>query len=156
MKLASGLAKIPEMIKKGLTVGLGTDGCASNNDLDLLQEMDTVAKVHKGFSLDPVNMDAETVLKMVTLWGAKIMGFDKMLGTIAVGKKADIIVIGIGNPHMIPLYNPYSSLVYTANGGDVKDVIVNGRILLKDRIFQTLDPYEIMERVAAISRKIKT
>jgi 5-methylthioadenosine/S-adenosylhomocysteine deaminase len=153
MKLASGLAKIPEMIEWGLTVGLGTDGCASNNNLDLFQEMDTVAKVHKGFSLDPVIMDAETVLKMVTSWGAKIMGLDKMLGTIEVGKKADIIVIEVGNPHLVPLYNPYSSLVYAANGGDVKDVIVNGRILLKDRTFQTLDPDEIMERVAAISRK---
>jgi 5-methylthioadenosine/S-adenosylhomocysteine deaminase len=156
MKLASGLAKIPEMIGRGLTVGLGTDGCASNNDLDLFIEMDTAAKVHKGFSLDPVNMDAETVLKMVTSWGAKVMGFDKMLGTIEVGKKADIIVIDAGSPHLIPLYNPYSSLVYTANGGDVKDVIVNGRILLKDKIFQTLDPDEIMERVTAISREIKT
>jgi 5-methylthioadenosine/S-adenosylhomocysteine deaminase len=156
MKLASGLAKITDMIERGLTVGLGTDGCASNNDLDLFLEMDTVAKVHKGFSLDPVSMDAKTILKMVTSWGAKIMGFEKTLGTIEVGKKADIIVIDLGSPHLIPLYNPYSSLVYTANGGDVTDVIVNGRILLKDRVFQTLDPNEIMERVAVISRKINT
>lgn len=156
MKLSSGLAKIPDMIEKGLTVGLGTDGCASNNDLDLFQEMDAVAKVHKGFSLDPVKMDAETVLKMVTSWGAKILGLDKELGTIEVGKKADIIVIDQESPHLIPLYNPCSSLVYSANGGDVKDVIVNGRILLKNRIFQTLDPDEIMERVTAISREIRS
>ena len=156
MKLASGLAKVPEMIERGLTVGLGTDGCASNNDLDLFLEMDTVAKVHKGFTLNPVNMDAETVLKMATSWGARIMGINKMAGTIEVGKKADIIVIDQASPHLIPLYNPYSSLVYAANGGDVKDVIVNGRILLKDRSYQTLDPDEIMERVAAISRKIRT
>ena len=155
MKLSSGLAKVPEMIEEGLTVGLGTDGCASNNNLDLFQEMDTVAKVHKAFSLDPVELDADTVLKMVTSWGAKILGLPGELGTIEVGKKADIIVIDREIPHLIPLYNPNSSLVYSANGGDVKDVIVNGRILLKDRIFQTLDPDEIMEKVTAISRRIK-
>ena len=156
MKLSSGLARVPEMIERGLTVGLGTDGCASNNNLDLFQEMDAVAKVHKAFSLDPVHLDAETVLKMVTSWGAKILGLYNELGTIEVGKKADIIVIDQEIPHLIPLYNPHSSLVYSANGGDVKDVIVNGRILLKNRTFQTLDPDEIMERVRAISRNIRT
>jgi 5-methylthioadenosine/S-adenosylhomocysteine deaminase len=156
MKLSSGLARIPEMIEMGLTVGLGTDGCASNNNLDLFQEMDSVAKVHKAFSLDPVHLNAETVLKMVTSWGAKLLGLEKELGTIEVGKKADIIVLDQESPHMVPLYNPQSSLVYAANGSDVKDVIVNGRILLKNRNFQTLDPNEIMERVRAISRKIRT
>ena len=155
MKLSSGLARIPEMIETGLTVGLGTDGCASNNNLDLFQEMDTVAKVHKAFSFDPTHLDAETVLRMVTSWGAKILGMDKELGTIEVGKKADIIVIEQESPHLVPLYNPQSSLVYSANGSDVKDVIVNGRILLKNRVFQTLDPDEIMEKVTAISRQIK-
>lgn len=156
MKLSSGLAQVPEMIELGLTVGLGTDGCASNNNLDLFQEMDAVAKVHKAFSLDPMHLDAETVLKMATLWGAKIMGREGDLGTIEVGKKADIIVIDQRSPHLVPLYNPQSSLVYSANGSDVKDVIVNGRILMKNRMFQTLDPEEIMEKVTAISRKIKT
>ena len=156
MKLSSGLAKVSEMIETGLTVGLGTDGCASNNNLDLFQEMDTVAKVHKAFSLDPVDLDADTVLKMVTSWGAEILGFHGDLGTIEVGKKADIIVIDQEIPHLIPLYNPDSSLVYSANGGDVKDVIVNGQILLKDRVFQTLDPDEIMDRVTALSRKIRS
>jgi 5-methylthioadenosine/S-adenosylhomocysteine deaminase len=93
---------------------------------------------------------------MVTSWGAKILGLHNELGTIEVGKKADIIVIDQESPHLIPLYNPHSSLVYSANGGDVKDVIVNGRILLKNRTFQTLDPDEIMEKVRAISRKIRT
>jgi 5-methylthioadenosine/S-adenosylhomocysteine deaminase len=144
------------MIEMGLTVGLGTDGCASNNNLDLFQEMDTVAKVHKAFSLDPVHLDAETVLKMVTSWGAKILGLHKELGTIEVGKKADIIVVDQESPHLVPLYNPLSCLVYSANGSDVKDVVVNGRILLKNRIFQTLDPNEIMKKVTAISRKIRT
>jgi 5-methylthioadenosine/S-adenosylhomocysteine deaminase len=154
MKLSSGLAAIPSMVRKGLTLGLGTDGCASNNNLDLFQEMDTAAKLHKVFTLDPVNTKAETVLKMATSWGAKILGLDKEIGTLEVGKKADIIVIDLEQPHLVPLYNPMSTLVYAANGADVKDVIVDGRILMKDRTFRTLDPLEIMEGVRDISRKI--
>ena len=154
MKLTSGLARVPEMISKGLSVGLGTDGCASNNNLDLFQEMDSVAKVHKVFTLDPVNMAAETVLKMATTSGAKLLGLERKLGTIEVGKKADIIVVDLDSPHMIPLYHPQSTLVYSANGSDVKDVIINGKIIMKDRKFQTLDPDEIIDRVTAISRKI--
>ena len=140
----------------GLTVGLGTDGCASNNNLDLFQEMDTAAKLGKVFALNPVNMDAGTVMKMATSWGAKILGLEKEIGTIEVGKKADIIVVDLQSPHLVPLYNPLSTLVYSASGADVKDVIVNGQILMKERVFQTLDPNEIIERVSAISRKIRT
>ncbi len=154
MKLASGLAKVSEMIKRGITVGLGTDGCASNNNLDMFQEMDSVAKTHKVVSLDPVTMDAETVLKMTTIWGAKVMGLEEEIGSIEVGKKADIIVIDLENPHMVPLYNPQSTLVYSANGSDVKDVIVNGKILMKDRAVMTLDSEEIMARVNEIAEEI--
>jgi 5-methylthioadenosine/S-adenosylhomocysteine deaminase len=154
MKLSSGVARVSEMVRKGLTVGLGTDGCASNNNLDLFQEMDSAAKLGKVFTLDPVSMDATTVLKMVTSWGATILGLEKEIGTIEVGKKADIIVIDMRSPHLVPLYNPLSALVYSASGADVKDVIVNGRILLKERTFRTLDPDEIMERVTAIGREI--
>jgi 5-methylthioadenosine/S-adenosylhomocysteine deaminase len=142
------------MVKMGLTVGIGTDGCASNNNLDLFQEMDTAAKIGKVFTHDPVNMDAETVLKMATSWGGKILGLEREIGSIEVGKKADIIVVDIQSPHLVPLYNPTSTIVYSANGADVKDVIVNGRILMKDRNFRTLDPEEIIERVTAIGREI--
>jgi 5-methylthioadenosine/S-adenosylhomocysteine deaminase len=142
------------MVGMGLTVGLGTDGCASNNNLDLFQEMDSAAKLGKVFSLNPVNMDALTVLKMATSWGAAILGLEKEIGTIEVGKKADIIVIDLQSPHLVPLYNPMSAIVYSASGADVKDVIVNGKILLKERTFRTLEPDEIMERVTAISREI--
>lgn len=155
MKLAAGVARIPEMVRMGLTVGLGTDGCASNNNLDLFQEMDSAAKLGKVFTLDPVSMGAETVLKMATSWGAKILGLEKEIGTIEVGKKADIIVLDLQSPHLVPLYNPLSAIVYSANGADVKDVIVNGKILMKDRTFRTLDPDEIMERVKAIGREIR-
>lgn len=154
MKLASGVAPVPEMIKRGLFPGLGTDGCASNNNLDLFQEMDTAAKLGKVMTGDPVGMGAETVLRMATTWGAGVMGLAKEIGTLERGKKADIIVIDLGSPHLIPLYNPVSTMVYSAGGADIRDVVVNGRILLKDREFQTLDSEEILGRVNEISLKI--
>ncbi|MEJ2725296.1 MAG: amidohydrolase, partial [Deltaproteobacteria bacterium] len=147
MKLSSGAARVSSMIKAGLTLGIGTDGCASNNDLDLFLEMDTAAKLDKVFTLNPVNMDAQTVLKMATSWGARVLGLEKDIGTIEVGKKADIIVVDLNSPHLTPFYNPYSLLVYSASGPDVKDVIVNGKILMKDRMLCTLDPDLIMDRV---------
>jgi 5-methylthioadenosine/S-adenosylhomocysteine deaminase len=154
MKLSSGVARVSELVRLGLTVGLGTDGCASNNNLDLFQEMDSAAKLGKVSTLNPVNMDAMTVLKMATSWGAGLLGLEKEIGTIEVGKKADIIVLDLQSPHLVPLYNPFSAIVYSASGADVKDVIVNGRILLKDRAFRTLDPEEIIERVTAFSGEI--
>lgn len=154
MKLSSGVARVSEMLKSGLTVGIGTDGCASNNNLDLFQEMDSAAKLGKVFTLDPVDMAAGTVLKMATSFGAKIMGLESEIGTIERGKKADIIVLDLESPHMVPLYDPVSLIVYAASGADVKDVIVNGKILLKERQFQTLDQDEIMERVKEIGLEI--
>jgi 5-methylthioadenosine/S-adenosylhomocysteine deaminase len=151
MKLSSGTARIAEMVDLGMKVGLGTDGCASNNNLDLFQEMDTAAKLGKVFSENPVNMGAETVLKMATSWGGAALGIEQDVGTIEKGKKADIIVVDLQSPHLVPLYNPFSSLVYSANGADVRDVIVDGQILLRDRVFQTLDPDEIMEKVRALT-----
>jgi 5-methylthioadenosine/S-adenosylhomocysteine deaminase len=154
MKLSSGAARVSHMLKAGLTLGIGTDGSASNNNLDLFLEMDAAAKLDKVFTLNPVNMDAETVLRMATSWGAKILGLEEQIGTIEVGKKADIIVVDLNSPHLTPLYNPYSLLVYSADGSDVKDVIVNGKILMKDRKLCTLDPELIMDRVNQISRNI--
>jgi len=155
MKLSSGIARMTDMINKGIRPGIGTDGCASNNNLDLFKEMDTAAKLGKVFTGNPVNMSAATVLKMATSWGAEVMGLKNQTGTIERGKKADMIVVDTGSPHMTPVYNPVSSIVYSAEGNDVKDVVVNGRILMKDRRFLTLDLEEIMARVRAISKGIK-
>jgi 5-methylthioadenosine/S-adenosylhomocysteine deaminase len=155
MKLSSGVARMQDMINRGIRPGIGTDGCASNNNLDMFKEMDSAAKLGKIFTNDPVNMGAATVLKMATVWGAEVMGLKKYIGTVEIGKKADIIVIDANQPHMTPLYNPVSSVVYSANGGDVRDSIVNGRVLMKDRRFLTLDQKTIMDRVKAISRGIK-
>ena len=156
MKLASGVARVAEMVRKGLVVGLGTDGCASNNNLDLFKEMDTAAKLGKVTTLDPVNMGATTVLKMATIWGAEVLGLEKEIGTIEVGKRADIITIDLRKPHLTPLYNPMSTIVYSASGSDVRDVIVNGRVLMKDRAFTGLDAEEVMARVREISAKIRS
>ncbi|MCJ7685425.1 MAG: amidohydrolase [Desulfobacteraceae bacterium] len=154
MKLGSGVASISRMTKTGLTVGLGTDGCSSNNNLDLFCEMDTAAKLAKVFDLNPLSLNAGEVLRMATTGGAAVMGLEKEIGTLEKGKKADIIVVDLNKPHLCPLYDPISALVYSANGADVKDVIVDGRILLKDRQFTTVDSDEVMGKVREISKRI--
>ena len=154
MKLGSGIALVGSMLEKGVTVGLGTDGCASNNNLDLFGEMDTAAKLAKVANLDPTLLDARTVLKMATIGGARVIGLEDRVGTIEAGKKADIIIVDTNTPHMTPLYNPYSQLVYSATGGDVRDVIVNGKIVYRDRQFITLERDEIMSEVRRITRRL--
>lgn len=154
MKLCAGLAPVRDRVNAGLTVGLGTDGCSSNNDLDLFCEMDTAAKLSKVYDLDPVGLDANAVIKMATCWGASVLGLEKEIGTLEIDKRADIIVVDIHQPHLCPVYDPLSAIVYSANGADVKDVIVNGKVLMKNREFTTLDPVEIMEKVKAISSNI--
>jgi 5-methylthioadenosine/S-adenosylhomocysteine deaminase len=117
--------------------------------------MDTAAKLSKVFSKDPVGLEAKTALKMATNSGAVILDIDKQIGTIEIGKRADLIVVDLSSPHLCPIYEPHSALVYSANGSDVKDVIVNGRVLMKDRTFMTLDPEEIMSKMRDISRRIQ-
>ena len=154
MKLGSGVARIYDMVKEGVAIGLGTDGCSSNNNLDMFTEMDTAAKLSKLHEKDPTSLNAETVLKMATTWGASIIGLEKEIGTLEKGKKADIIVVDLHSPHLCPLYDPFSALVYAANGSDVRDVIVNGRVLMKNREFLTLDATRIMGRVRSIGGNI--
>ena len=154
MKLGLSIPPVGKMLEKGITVGLGTDGCASNNNLDIFGEMDTAAKLAKISDLDPTLLDSRTVLKMATVGGAKVIGLENRVGTIEAGKKADIIIVDTNTPHMTPIYNPYSQLVYSATGGDVRDVIINGRVVYRDRQFTTLDSNDIMARVRRLSRRI--
>jgi 5-methylthioadenosine/S-adenosylhomocysteine deaminase len=154
MKLGSGVAPVAQMLKKGVTVGIGTDGCASNNNLDLFSEMDTSAKLDKITTLDPTIIDARAVLAMATTGGATVIGLENRIGTIEPGKKADIIIVDTHSPHMTPMYNPYSQLVYSATGGDVRDVIINGNIVYRDRRFTNLDSAEIMDEVKRLCRRI--
>jgi len=155
MKLSAGISPVADLLKNGVTVGLGTDGCASNNDLDLFQEMDMAAKLHKVDALDPTVMDARTVLKMATIKGAEAIGLDRDIGSLEIGKSADLIVIDTAQPHLVPMYNPVSHIVYAVRGSDVRDVIVSGRALVKDGNLTTIDLEEILERVTEISRIIK-
>ena len=154
MKLASGVAPVPEMLRQGIIVGLGTDGCASNNDLDMIREMDTTAKIHKVTSMDPTVMNAETVLRMATIEGAKVLGLDKFIGSIETGKRADIILVDMNQPHLTPLYNYYSQLVYASRGADVKTSIINGKIVMKDRQLLTIDHKAAMDNVRNIATEI--
>ncbi len=154
MKLASGVAPVPDLLSAGIIVGLGTDGCASNNDLDLFSEMDTAAKLHKVHRLDPTVMDAETVLRMATVDGARALGLSDRIGTLETGKEADLIVIDLAKPHLAPLYRPVSHMVYAARGSDVRDVIAGGKILMRDRVLTTLDLSKILEDAAAMGRSI--
>ena len=156
MKLGSGVADVSGMIRSGLALGLGTDGCSSNNDLDLLREMDTASKLAKVFDMDPSSLKAREVLEMATTGGARLMGLEKEIGTLEKGKKADIITVDLDRPHLCPLYDPVSALVYSANGADVKDVIVDGKVLMRNREFKTLDPDEIMARVRELTGKLGT
>ena len=155
MKLAAGTAPVPEMLRKGITVGLGTDGCASNNDLDLILEMGTAARIHKVSSMDPTVMDAKTVLKMATIEGAKVLGLDDEIGSIEAGKRADIIMIDLNKPHLTPIYDEYSHIVYAAGGSDVKTVIIDGRLVMENRRLLTIDENEAMARVREIAERVK-
>ncbi len=156
MKLAAGVAPVARMLQAGIRVGLGTDGCASNNDQDLFAEMDTAAKLHKAVLLDPTVLGAEQVLAMATREGARAIGWGDEIGSIEVGKAADLTLVDVGAPHLMPMYRPASHLVYTAKGSDVRDVMVGGCFVVRDRRLLTVDVEELMDRVAVRCRTIGT
>ena len=156
MKLASGIAPVPEMLRRGICVGLGTDGCASNNNLDLFLEMSTTAKLHKMNSQDPTVLDAATVLRMATIDGARALGIDQITGSLEQGKAADIIVIDTRQPHLTPMYHPVSHLVYAAGGGDVCCTIINGRVVMEDRRLISLDAGQVIEQVEQIADEMRS
>ena len=154
MKLASGVAPVPELLARGVAVGLGTDGCASNNNLDLFQEMDSAAKLHKVHRLDPTVMPSSVVLNMATLGSARVLGMEKDIGSLEVGKKADIIILNLQSPHLQPVYNIVSQLVYSATGADVRDVIIDGQLVMQNRRLLTLDEETILEKTQEMKEKI--
>jgi 5-methylthioadenosine/S-adenosylhomocysteine deaminase len=139
MKLASGVAPVPKMLTEGLLVGLGTDGAASNNDLNMWEEMDTVAKLHKVFSGDPKVISAQQAFELATIGGAQALHLEKEIGSLEKGKRADLIIIERDSLNQIPLYNVYSDLVYATKASDVETVIINGRIVMRERRLLTLN-----------------
>jgi len=150
-KLAAGVAPVPEMLEWGLVVGLGTDGPASNNDLDLFGEMNFAAKLHKVVRGDPTVLPARQVLEMATRQGAQALGLPG--GVIEVGGAADLVVVELGAPHATPLHDPYSHLVYAAKAADVRDVIVNGRLVVRNHQVLTVDEAETLERVRRLAAR---
>ncbi len=154
MKLASGVATLKAFLKAGIRTGLGTDGSASNNNLDMFSEIDSAAKLHKVHNLDPSVADALTILKMATIDGARALGLDSKTGSLEVGKKADIIIIDTNKPHLVPMYNPVSHIVYSAAGADVRDVIINGEQIVRSRKILTMDLDNILEQARTFAKEL--
>ena len=154
MKLASGVAPVPRMMNEGVLVGLGTDGAASNNDLNMWEEMDTVAKLHKVFSGDPKVISAQQAFELATIRGAQALHLDKEIGSLETGKRADLLIIERDSLNQIPLYNIYSDLVYATKSFDVESVIINGRLVMQNRRLLTLNEAQIKKDAAVFRAKI--
>jgi 5-methylthioadenosine/S-adenosylhomocysteine deaminase len=147
LKLASGVSPVPQLLKKGVTVSLGTDSSCSNNSSDMFEVMKVAALLHKGIGGDPTALSAEQVLRMATIDGAKALGWDKEIGSIETGKKADLTIINFNKPHLKPLYKEESHLVYATKSADVDTVIINGKIVMDGREIGTVNVDKVMEQV---------
>jgi 5-methylthioadenosine/S-adenosylhomocysteine deaminase len=155
MKLASGAAPVTKALKAGLNVGLGTDGAASNNDLDMFEAMRQAAFLHKLVENDPTVASAQTVLEMATIGGAAALGMADRIGSLEAGKLADLIVVSMRSARQTPMYHPVSHLVYVTRGDDVRTVIVNGRILMRDRRVLTLNPAAVLADARRLAEKVR-
>ena len=155
MKLASGTAKVPALRKAGVAVGLGTDGAASNNDLDMFEAMRQAAFLHKLTTSDPREIPAAAALAMATIDGARVLGMEKMIGSLEAGKRADLIVVSMAGARQTPMYDPLSHLVYVSRGSDVVTTIVNGKILMRDREVLTLNEAEVIAEANAMAVKVR-
>ena len=142
------------MMDEGVLLGLGTDGAASNNDLNMWEEMDTVAKLHKVFSGDPKVISAQQAFELATIRGAAALHLEKEIGSLETGKRADILIIERDSLNQIPLYNIYSDLVYATKGSDVESVIINGRIVMQDRRLLTLNEVAIKRDALVFREKV--
>lgn len=155
MKLASGVAPIPQMLKAGVKVGFGTDGVASNNNMDLFEEMNSAAILHKLISKDPTTLDARTVVEMATIGGARALGMDHEIGSLEPGKKADLIVLDMMQPHAHPVYNIYSLVVYSLQGSDVESVIIDGEWVMENKKLTHFDETSLYSTIEDIARQIR-
>ena len=155
LKLASGIAPVVRMLAAGMAVGIGTDGSASNNDVDMFGEMGTAARIHKVATMDPTAMDAATTLHAATMGGARALGGERMIGSLEPGKKADCIVLDLDQPHLTPVYSPVSHLVYAARGSDVTDSVIGGRLVMEERRLLTLDEPAILARMREMAAGIR-
>jgi len=156
MKLASGIAPVPQYLANGITVALGTDGAASNNDLDMFEAMRFAALLHKLKTGDPQAVPATVALEMATINGARALGLEKLIGSLEAGKRADLAIVSTASARMTPLYDPVSHLVYAAHGGDVRTVMVNGRLLMRDRKMLTLDEPAVLAEARQFAGTIRS
>ena len=155
MMIASGVAPVPEMRAAGIAVGLGTDGPAgSNNDLDLMEEIDLAAKLAKISKMDPLAINAKAVVEMATIDGARALHMDKEIGSLEKGKKADLILISLDEPNTVPMYDVYSQLAYALKASDVETVIIGGRVVMRDRKLLTVNEQEAIAKAREYKKKI--
>lgn len=154
MKLASGSAPVANFLQLQIGLGIGTDSPASNNNLDLFEEMRSAALMAKLISNNPEALSARNALSMATIGGARCLGLDKDIGTLDIGKQADIVVVDLDKPHLFPLYDPISQLVYCANAGDVRDVVVAGRLIVRNRRLSFTGYDDVRERCLELAGKI--
>ncbi|WP_089609703.1 amidohydrolase [Dehalobacterium formicoaceticum] len=154
MKLASGIAPVAQMLKKGITVAIGTDGASSNNNLDMIEEMRTASFLQKVAAMDPTVLPAYQVLAMATRNGADALNLTGEIGQIAVGKKADIILVDFHQPHLYPHHDAAAHLVYAAKGSDVKTVLIDGKVVMENRQLLTLDEERILYEAEKCTRRL--
>jgi 5-methylthioadenosine/S-adenosylhomocysteine deaminase len=154
MKLASGVAPLPQMMRAGVAVGLGTDGAASNNDLDMWEEMDTAAKLHKLTTGDPKTLPAGEALALATINGARALHMDSDIGSLEAGKRADIVVVDLDALNQTPRYNIYSHLVYATKAADVLTVVIEGRVVMRDRRLLTLNEALIKQKARLLRERV--
>ena len=154
MKLSSGTAPVPALLAHGITVGLGTDGASSNNSMNLMRDLSVCSFLHKLVQMDPTALDAYDILQMATIGGARALGWDKEIGTLEAGKKADVILIDLDKLHYYPHNNIISDLVYSSQGADVKTTIINGQIIMRDGVFTSLDIEKIKAEATRSARAI--
>lgn len=155
LKLACGFAPIQEFIKNGINVAVGTDGAASNNNTDMIEEMRLSTLIHKGTSNDPTVLNSRTSLRMVTQNGANALGMGKQLGSIEEGKIADLIFIDLNKPRSTPIYDVHSTLVYAAHSGQIQSVMINGEFVMKDKVILTLDEEKVKAEAQKLANTIK-
>jgi len=155
MKLASGTAPVEKYLKAGVALGLGTDGAASNNDLDMFEAMRQASFLAKHAAHDPTAVPARVALDLATIGGARALGMDRLIGSLETGKRADLIVVSVSAARQTPLYDPISHLVYTTRGDDVRTTIVNGKVLMKDRQVRTLDRAAVIADAIRLAQKVR-
>jgi 5-methylthioadenosine/S-adenosylhomocysteine deaminase len=156
MMIASGVSPVPEMRAAGVAVGLGTDGPAgSNNDLDLMEEIDLAAKLAKISKMDPLALNAKSVVEMATIDGARALHMEKEIGSLETGKKADLILLSLNEPNAVPMYEVYAQIAYSLKGSDVDTVIIGGKIVMQSHLLLTVDERKVLEKAREYGKSVK-